>query len=153
LNRRAFGQEEEADLVDRLRESCAESLSLVAVSDHRVVGHILFTPARIEADDRTIEGMGLAPMAVLPKHQRRGIGSRLVKAGLSRLQDAQCPFIIVLGHTDYYPRFGFVPASRHDIRCEFDAPDEAFMILVLNQSEMEGISGVAKYRPEFAEAV
>ena len=153
VNCRAFGQPEEADLVDRLRRGCEELVSLVAVVQNEVVGHILFTPATVEGDGRTVSGMGLAPMAVLPERQRRGIGSELVRSGIDRLKGRGCPFVIVLGHAGYYPRFGFVPAGRHGIRSEWDVPEEAFMILVLDESRMHGLSGVARYRPEFAEAM
>ena len=151
VNVRAFGQSQEADIVDKLRRNCDELLSLVALKDAHVVGHILFSPVTIENDDRRIKGMGLAPMAVLPEFQRTGIGSRLVRAGIEKLRNTDCPFVIVLGHPEYYPRFGFELASRYGIKSEWDVPDEAFMIQVLRTSEIQGVSGVAKYRPEFAE--
>ncbi|UCG56389.1 MAG: N-acetyltransferase [Phycisphaerales bacterium] len=153
VNIRAFGQPQEANVVDKLRQNCNELLSLVATEADTIVGHILFTPATIESEDRTAHGMGLAPMAVLPEYQRQGIGSELIRAGIARLKSRRSPFIIVLGHVEYYPRFGFEPASRYGIRSEWEVPDEAFMILVLDESEMDGISGVARYRPEFAEAM
>lgn len=153
VNIRAFSQTQEADVVDKLRLKCGDLLSLVAMMQDQVVGHILFSPATIESGTRTVYGMGLAPMAVLPEYQRQGIGSELIRAGIARLKSRQCPFIIVLGHADYYPRFGFEPASRHGIRSEWEVPDEAFMILVINESKMHGISGVARYRPEFFEAM
>lgn len=153
LNEKAFGQPQEAELVDKLRENCDNLLSLVAVIENRVVGHILFSPAKISGDKLTVEGMGLAPMAVLPEYQKQGIGSALVRAGLAKLSNMGCPFVIVLGHPTYYPRFGFIRASLYEIRSEWEVPDEAFMLLVLDQTKMESVSGVAKYRPEFAEAM
>ena len=153
VNIRAFGQAVEADLVDALRENSAGLLSLVAVKDGQVVAHILFSPATIGADDNTVEGMGLAPMAVLPDYQQQGIGSELVRAGIARLASTACPFVIVLGHPHYYPRFGFEPASRRGIRSEWEVPDEAFMILVLDDERMREVSGVARYRPEFTAAL
>ena len=101
VNIRAFGQVVEADLVDTLREHSPGFLSLVAVNESRVVGHILFTPVTIAGEGKTIEGMGLAPMAVLPEYQRQGIGSELVHAGIARLASIACPFVIVLGHPQY----------------------------------------------------
>lgn len=154
LNERAFEQAVEADIVDKLRQNCSETLSFVAEDEGRVVGHILFTPAAIESGKKLIQGMALAPMAVLPERQRQGIGIRLVKHGLGVLQDRSCPFVIVLGHPDYYPRFGFEPASRYGIRCQWEGvPDEAFMILIFDGIAMEGIAGVARYRDEFDEAI
>ena len=153
VNRRAFGQTQEADLVDKLRQNHRDLLSLVAVIQNEVVGHILFTPVTIESAARTVRGMGLAPMAVLPEYQRQGIGSTLVRSGIEQLKKRQCPFIIVLGHAEYYPKFHFEPASRYGIRSEWQVPDEAFMILLLNESEMQDISGVARYLPEFSEAM
>ena len=153
VNRRAFGQTQEADLVDKLRQNCHELLSLVALRQNEVVGHILFTPVTIENAARTVQGMGLAPMAVLPEYQRQGIGSKLVRSGIEQLKKRQCPFIIVLGHAEYYPKFDFEPASRFGIRSEWQVEDGVFMILLLNESEMQGISGVARYLPEFAEAM
>ena len=153
VNKQAFGQLLEADLVDTLRRNCNDLLSLVAVVGNEVVGHILFSSVAVEGEETTVEGMGLAPMAVLPEYQRQGIGSALVRTGIARLASSDCAFVIVLGHADYYPRFGFEPASRYGVRSEWEVPDEAFMILVLNESVMQGISGVARYRSEFAEAV
>jgi putative acetyltransferase len=126
---------------------------LVAVVGNEIVGHILFSSVTVEGEETTAEGMALAPMAVLPEYQRQGIGSKLVRAGIARLVSSNCAFVIVLGHADYYPRFGFKPAHSYGVRCEWEVPDDAFMILVLNESVIQGISGVARYRPEFAEAV
>lgn len=154
VNRRAFGQDQEANLVDALRSNGAALLSLVATSDGEVVGHIMYSPATIGDEDPNsalnVKGAGLAPMAVLPEHQRRGIGSRLIEAGTQKLRDSGLPFIIILGHPNYYPRFGFEPANTFNIKCEWDVPPEAFMILVLDHSKMHHISGLAKYRPEFS---
>ena len=93
-------------------------------------------------------------MAVLPEHQRRGIGLKLIGAALAVLRDRQCPFVIVLGHPEYYPRFGFEPASKYCVRSQWEGvPDEAFMLLVLDESVVQGVSGVARYRDEFDEAM
>jgi len=154
VNESAFGQPTEANLVDTLRTACPDALSLGAVSDDQVVGHILFTPVTINSDELKVKGMGLAPMAVLPDCQRQGIGSRLVKAGMEILRQRHCPLLIVLGHPEYYPRFGFVPASRHGILCQWpDVPDEAFMVLILDNTILSKVSGTARYREEFDQAV
>ena len=146
VNRLAFEQDQEANIVDALRSSGAALLSLVAVQDDDVVGHIMYSPARVGA----VEGAGLAPMAVLPTHQRRGIGSQLVEAGNAKLRENGCPFIIVLGHPGFYPRFGFTAARALGITCEWDVPDDAFMIAVMDEQRMRGVTGLAKYRPEFS---
>lgn len=148
----AFGQDLEADLVDQLRQRGDDLLPLVAVMEGRIVGHILFSPAVIEKRKQTVRGMALAPMAVLPEYQRQGIGSQLVQAGIEALKQVDCPFIILVGHPTYYPRFGFEPASRYKIRSEWAVPGDAFMVLVLDEQQKDGLSGVAKYRPEFSEA-
>jgi putative acetyltransferase len=149
VNELAFGQPAEADLVDRLRHACAEALSLVA-DDGMVVGHILFTPVVVESTNGPVGGMGLAPMAVLPERQRCGIGSELVRRGLDILRGRGCPFVVVVGHPEYYPRFGFEPAAKHGLQSQWDGiPEEAFMVLILDARAMAGVSGVAKYRDEF----
>jgi len=121
-------------------------LSLVATVNGRVVGHVLYSPASIGE----VVGTALGPMAVLPEHQRQGIGSKLVETGNQKLKDADCPFVIVLGHANFYPRFGFRPASTNGVKCEWDVPDEVFMLLALDEQKMQGVSGLAKYRDEFS---
>jgi putative acetyltransferase len=154
VNERAFGQPQEANIVDRLRQSCPDLLSLVATSGEKVVGHLLFSPATVRKDSDVVRGMGLAPMAVLPEYQRQGIGSRLVRTGLAILRERLCPFVIVLGHPHYYPRFGFQPASKYGLKCQWsDVPDEAFMVLIMDGPTMKGVSGVVSYRDEFNEAM
>ena len=154
LNKSAFGQAQEADIVDTLRNNCAGLLSLVARENGRLFGHILFSPAEIVGIHGAIKGMGLAPMAVLPEMQRQGIGAQLVKNGIEELKRIRCPFIIVLGHPEYYPRFGFERASLYGITCQWEGiPDDAFMILWLDRSNAGQISGLAKYREEFNEAI
>jgi putative acetyltransferase len=153
VNEKAFGQTQEANIVEKLRQSCDDLLSLVAVMTGHVVGHVLFSPATIESNGGLIQGMALAPMAVLPAYQRQGIGSRLVQEGIKILRSSSCPFVIVLGHPDYYPRFGFEVASKYNIMSQWQGvPEKAFMILILDRVIMEGISGVARYRSEFSES-
>jgi len=153
VNEKAFGQAQESQLVDALRKNSGVLLSLVATLNGRVVGHILYSPVSISSDGKAVIGAGLGPMAVLPEYQRQGIGGNLIEAGNQKLREMGCPFVVVLGHPEYYPRFGFKPASAYDIRCEWDVPDNVFMVLVMDQSKMKNISGAAKYRQEFASAV
>jgi putative acetyltransferase len=152
VNEVAFGQSFEADLVDRLRRACPHSLSLVAEDDDGVVGHILFTPVQVGNPVGRAVGMGLAPMAVPPERQREGIGSALVRRGIEILRERGVPFVVVVGHPEYYPRFGFEPASAYGLRSQWEGmPDEAFMVLVLDREEVAGVSGVVRYRAEFDE--
>jgi len=151
VNIAAFKQSTEADLVDKLRHNCADAISLVAEDEGRVVGHILFTPAKISG---AASGMGLGPIAVTPGRQGEGIGSSLVEHGINVLRERGCPFVIVLGHAEYYPRFGFELASAHGLKCQWaGVPDEAFMVLILDDDAMKDVSGVAEYRNEFNEAM
>jgi putative acetyltransferase len=147
-NELAFGETLEARLVDTLR-GCDGYLSLVATIDNRVVGHILFTPVTIEpAVNRRIAG--LAPMAVRPERQRSGIGSQLIRAGLEACRRNGYEAVVVLGHPEYYPRFGFVPAHTFGLTCEFPSPPEAFMAVELEAGALNGVGGVVHYRPELS---
>ncbi len=151
VNRQAFGQDAEAHLVAKLREADSHdpALSLVAVHDGEVVGHILFSPILIETDGGNVAAMALAPMAVLPDYQRQGIGSALVREGLEACRRAGHRIVVVLGHADYYPRFGFKPANRHRLRSPFTVPDEAFMAMALVPGGLDDISGVVRYPAAF----
>jgi putative acetyltransferase len=148
-NELAFGAPLEARLVDALR-GCDGYLSLVATLDERVVGHILFTPVSLEPPvDRRITG--LAPMAVRPEHQRSGIGGQLIRAGLEECRRHGYEAVVVLGHPEYYPRFGFVPAHAFGLTCEFPSPPEAFMAMELESGALSEIRGLVRYLPQFAE--
>ena len=149
VNERAFGQPDEAALVDEVRARGERCISLVAVDGGRLVGHVLFTPVTIHGPGCEHQAVGLAPMAVDPDCQRRGIGSRLVAQGLDRCRESGYRIAVVLGHPTYYPRFGFVPARRHGIRFELDVPDDAFMVLELKPGALAGCTGVARYVQEF----
>ena len=149
VNEQAFGCLEEADLIEALRDRGAITLSLVAVQDARVVGHALFTPAEIVAEPSRHAAIALGPMAVLPAYQRQGIGSKLVRYGLEALRNAEHVVVVVLGHPEYYPRFGFAPASRFGIRCQYDVADEAFMLLEFRRGPWREQGGIVQYQPEF----
>mgnify|MGYP001139491531 CR=1 FL=1 len=154
INEAAFGDTAEASTVDTLRNACPDAVSLVAVEDDTILGHIFFTPVHVSGGSGAVQGMGLAPMAVLPERQRQGIGSLLVQAGIDAMRERGCQFVIVVGHAEYYPRFGFVPASKHGLSCQWEGvPDEAFMVLILDESAMVGVSGTAAYREEFDQAM
>ncbi len=151
INDRAFGQEDEGILVQRLRRADAfdAGLSLVAEVDGTVIGHILFYPVVIESGVGSNWTLALAPMAVIPELQNKGIGSALVAEGLEAARKRGHRSVIVLGHAEYYPRFGFRPASRWDIKAPFEAPDEAFLALELVPGELSGKHGTVKYPAEF----
>ena len=149
VNELAFEQPNEADLVDALRANAHPFISLVAVVDEQVVGHIFFSPVSIESESGVFTAMGLAPMAVLPEYQNQGIGSQLVREGLKECQRLGHGIVVVLGHANYYPRFGFTPASLKGLRSEYDVPDEVFMVTELVPGALEGRRGLVKYHPEF----
>ena len=149
VNVAAFGGALEADLVDRLRDRGKLLVSMVAQSDLALVGHIAFSRVIVESH-AGLRGVGLAPMAVLPPIQARGIGSALVQAGLDRCRRLQYEFAVVLGHAAYYPRFGFMPASRFALRCSWDVPDDVFMALELRPGALAGAAGLVAYEPEFS---
>jgi len=148
LNEAAFGSSTEATLVDALRKQAQPFISLVAEEDGVILGHILFTPVSLSGHPE-LRVMGLAPMAVMPGRQRQGIGSALVRAGLAQCRVLGFGAVVVLGHPTYYPRFGFVPASRFGMRCEFEAPDEAFMALALQPDVLHGKNGTIHYLAAF----
>ena len=153
VNQEAFGQNEEAEIVEKLRDRGVLSLSHVAVQDDVVIGHIAFSPVEITTEDSSFEALALAPMAVLPPHQNKGIGSQLVLAGLNECRRLGHEIIVVLGHPNYYPRFGFVLAKPKGIECEFEVPDEAWMILELREGALAGRQGTVSFQPEFKEAI
>lgn len=149
VNEQAFGRAEEAALVDALRGRDEPHISLVAEVDGRIVGHIFFSSVRVESEAEAFAALGLAPMAVLPEFQNRGIGSELVRRGLEECRRLGHEIVVVLGHPEYYPRFGFVPAKQKGLSCEYPVPDEVFMALELNEGALAGRLGVVKYGPEF----
>jgi putative acetyltransferase len=154
VNEGAFGRPDEAELVDRLREADAVTLSLVGVLDGRIVGHVLFSPVVLEMDGgRTAKspsfGVGLGPVAVLPEYQSQGFGSQLIGEGIGQCREAGQSFMVVLGHSGYYPRFGFRPSLEFNIRSQFDVPPEVFMVMQLKEGALRNKVGLVKYRPEF----
>ena len=149
VNERAFGRENEADLVDALRDTGDFLISLVALQDEAVVGHILFSPVQIVANNETWDALGLGPMAVLPAYQGKGVGSQLVKTGLQLCAQNGFTTVFVLGHPTYYPRFGFVPTKPLGIQWEHDVPGDVFMVITLAGASLAGITGVVKYHPKF----
>jgi len=145
INLEAFETETEANLVDALRNTAVELISLVAEENGEVIGHILFSPA-ILGD---LKIMGLAPMAVLPGWQSKGVGTKLINAGLQACEEAGYESVVVLGHAGYYPRFGFVPSVNFGIKSEYDVPPEVFMVKELQEGALNGVTGTVKYHQAF----
>lgn len=151
VHQKAFGQEEEGQIVEKIRKSdgFVPELSLVAEIDGAVVGHILFSKIHIETKHGNKESLSLAPMAVLPDFQKQGIGGKMIKAGIKKAGELGFDSIIVLGHPDYYPNFGFEKASKWKITCPFEVPDEAFMAMELKEGVLANSAGQVVYPPAF----
>lgn len=152
VNKLAFQQEYESKLIEKIRksENFIPELSIVAQIDDRIVGHILFSKIKIIGDSE-YESLALAPMAVIPEYQKQGIGGKLIKKGLEVAKELGFDSVIVLGHKDYYPKFGFQKASKWNIKCPFEVPDEAFMAIELTEKALEGKAGTVEYPDEFNE--
>jgi putative acetyltransferase len=150
VNEQAFETPAEARLVDLLRARGKLVASLVAETGDQFVGHIAFSPVSI-ASRPTLRGVGLGPMAVLPAMQKQGIGTGLVRGGLDCCRDMGYDYAVVVGHPEFYPRFGFVPASRFGITCSWEVPEGVFMALELRPQALAGSGGLAMYEPEFNE--
>ena len=131
-----------------LREQAEPVVSLVAEEGGSIIGHIMFSPVVLPEHPR-LKIMGLAPMAVVPKHQRRGVGSSLVRAGLEACKTLGFGAVVVLGHPEYYPRFGFSPAVGYGIRCEYEVPGDTFMVIELQPGFLKGVTGTVKYHVAF----
>jgi putative acetyltransferase len=153
INDEAFGRDVEGKIIDKLRSQGTLTISLVALDDGRIAGYIAFSPAETVPDNLTIRAIVLGPIAVLPDFQRKGIGWELIESGLEKCRELGYDIVVLVGHPDYYPRFGFVPASRMGIECEFEAPDEAWMLLELREGALAGRRGKVFFQPAFREAI
>ncbi len=147
----AFGRAAEANLVDLCRQHGRVSLSLVALREQCLVGHILFTPVTLDPPHPGWHGLGLGPVAVLPEFQRQGIGSRLIQFGLEICREQGIDFVVLLGDPGYYSRFGFIPAGEFGLGNEYGAGDE-FIVRELRPGVLRGAKAVVKYVPEFRES-
>lgn len=153
INNEAFNQKNEGKLVDLLRQNnrFVKELSLVAEYNNNLLGHILFFPVNIIQGNKIFETLSLAPMSVLPNFQSKGIGGKLVRAGLDVARKMKYKSVFVLGHSKYYPKFGFEKASRWGISCPYEVPDEVFMAIELVPGALDGIKGIIQYPVEFDE--
>ncbi|MGH9688314.1 MAG: GNAT family N-acetyltransferase [Candidatus Acidiferrales bacterium] len=147
VNEAAFGRADEADLVERLRGENAVLVSLVAEIDSAIVGYVLFGRMWIEAASGSISAVALAPVAVVPSHQRSGIGSAMIRRGLELLRERREEIVIVLGHADYYPRFGFSCKSARHLQSSF--PPEYYMAMELKPGALARARGKVRYPAAF----
>jgi putative acetyltransferase len=148
VNRVAFGQDDEARLVDALRDGGHVRVSLVAERAGEVVGHILFSDLPILTGDGMVAALALAPLAVLPEFQNQGIGSALVRSGLDVCRQQGHNRVVVLGHPHFYPRFGFSPKLAAHLESPFSGKD-SFMALELMPGALDGVRGRVRYPPPF----
>ncbi|MEO0513611.1 MAG: N-acetyltransferase [Planctomycetota bacterium] len=148
VNAAAFPEDSEARLVDALRDAGNLTVSMVAVEDDRIVGHVAFSPVTTESG---VLGMGLAPVAVLESHRRRGIAASLINAGLEACKSMDAGWMVVLGDPAYYSRFGFITASEFGLRDEYGGED-AFQAMELREGATPRNAGLVKYAPQFSMA-
>lgn len=151
INTEAFDTEVEANLIEALRNSKVPLISLVAEDGEKLIGHIVFSPVTLEGDRSDASIAGLGPMAVLPEWQKKGVGSMLMEEGTRRCKEAGYAAIVVLGHPDYYPRFGFVPSVNFGIKSEYDVPDDVFMVKELKKGALANCRGTVKYHKAFSQ--
>ncbi|MGR3774394.1 GNAT family N-acetyltransferase [Bacillus paramycoides] len=147
-----FSDKTEHELVSRIRKSDAfiPELSIVAV-DKEIVGHIMLSKITIEQDGTSVESLALAPVSVAPSHQKKGIGGKLIAAAIEKAKELGYGSVVVLGHQEYYPRFGFKKASDWNIKAPFEVPDEVFMVMELRENTLQGVEGIVQYSSAFAE--
>jgi putative acetyltransferase len=148
VNQTAFEGDAEANLVDALRDGDFVDISIVAVVDGKVVGHILFSRVAIASKVGTVDALSLAPMTVLSIHQRQGFGTKLVESGLAASREQAHRIAVVLGHLKFYPRFGFSAELAQQIESPF-GEGEAWVALDLSQGTLAGTKGRGEYSPPF----
>ena len=153
IHRAAFGRSAEADLVNAIRNAGQMTLSLVARSKEMPVGHILYSPVSLETNPQHYRVWGLGPIAVLPEYQRQGVGRQLIKTSLEQCKGFGVDTVVLLGHTSYYPKFGFEPASRYGLKFKGEDFGDAFMVLELRKGALASLAGAVHYVPAFDESV
>ena len=155
LNDNAFNQTQEGELIENLRKKTEyiSELSLLAINSEVILGHILFFPVVILSGEKRYSTLCLAPMAVLPEYQKKGIGRKLILEGLKRAKILGFNSVVVLGHPEYYPKFGFRPASFWKIKEPFGVPDEAMMAIELSKGALDFGGGMIDFPEEYFAAV
>ncbi len=148
-----YSDQREHLLVDRLRNSDAfiPELSIVAEYKKEILGYILLTKIKINNENETFDSLALAPVSVKPKYQKKGIGGQLIKAAHKTAKEMGYQSIVLLGHENYYPKFGYERASKYGILLPFDAPDENCMVIELVEHGLNNVSGKVEYPKEFYE--
>ena len=151
VHRRAFdGRTDEARIVQRIHAADKAVVSLVAVANDRIVGHILFSPTTVDEQGADRDLVGLAPVGVLPAHQNEGVGTSLIEQGVAECREAGVDAVVVLGDPGYYARFGFERASEYGLGNEYGA-DDGFMVKPLHEGALDDVAGLVTYQPEFQE--
>jgi len=153
VNDLAFKQPKEGILIEKLREKHGfeKELSIVAELDEEIIGHILFFPIHVREKNDLYLTLSLAPLAVIPEYQRKGIGQQLIHEGHQRAKELGFTSVLVVGHPDYYPKTGYSKASGFEILCPVPAPDEAFMAIELMDGALNEVSGTAVFPEEYGE--
>lgn len=150
-----FSDQKEHELVSRIRKSDAfiPALSLVAIQEEtqEIVGHILFSKINICNVNQSVASLALAPVSVSPDYQSKGIGKQLILEALQKAKELGYQSVVVLGHPQYYPKFGFQKASQWGIKAPFEVPDEVFMAMELQENALAHVSGVVEYSSAFFE--
>ncbi|MDA1599408.1 N-acetyltransferase [Bacillus cereus] len=147
-----FSDKKEHELVKRIRECDAfvPELSIVAI-DEEIVGYIMLSKITIEKDGASVDSLALAPVSVARGHQKKGIGGKLIKVALEKAKELGYGSVVVLGHPEYYPKFGFKKASEWNIQAPFEVPGEVFMAMELRENALESVEGIVQYSSAFAE--
>ncbi|COE53431.1 N-acetyltransferase [Staphylococcus warneri] len=148
-----YSDQSEHTLVAKLRKSevFVPDLSLVAVYEDKIIGHILLSKILIDTEDKKVESLALAPISVLPEYQNKGVGRKLIQQALTIAEKLDFESVIVMGHEAYYPKFGFKKASHWGIQAPFEIPDELLMAIELKDNGLDHVSGVIQYSNAFFE--
>lgn len=148
-----ISSKDEQFLVERLRKSDSfiPELSIVAEYNDRIVGHILLTKLKIIHAEKEFDSLSLAPISVLPEYQNKGIGGKLIEVAHERAKVLGYKSIVLVGHENYYPRFGYELTSKYNIKLPFNAPEQNCMVIELEKNALDKVQGMVEYPKEFFE--